>query len=385
MMPALARLALALLAVGCGASPVPDTGTALDVGAIDASGDVGRVATPSADAPIDAPPPRPLRLYTAQGDGQVVAFAIDAAGELTEVGRVALSGGPSFLDVDAAGRHAVVALEGSSEVVLLALEAGNGIPSVLGSRRSSEGGGPAHVAFDRTGAFALVANYGGGTVASLPVSAGGLEPSGSSRAPGARAHQIVPSRAGGWVLVPCLGDDLVAALALDASGTLTDGPVYRTDTGQGPRHLAFGAGVVYLANELASTVETLSFSEATGALARTQRLSTLPASFGGINSVAEIAVHPAGSTVYVSNRGHDSIAVFAVEADGTLRFVEHAMLEARRPRSFGLDPSGTWLFAGAQGDDLIVRFRVEPDGTLTRDGTIPTSGAPTFVGVFAIE
>lgn len=379
-----ARLALLAILAGCGGTAPADVGTS---GGDAPAHDVPEAGldAPARDAPVDAPPPRPVRLFTAQGDGQVVVLEIALDGSLIEVGRVALAGGPSFLDVDPTGARALVALEGASEVALLALEPGTGRPSVLGARRSSEGAGPAHVAFDRSGGWALAATYGGGTVASWPVTAGGLGASASTRAPGARAHQIVPSATNRWMLVPCLGDDRVAVLSFDpATGALGSGPTYTTDAGQGPRHLVLGTGVVYLANELLSTVETLTFDEASGALTRTQRLSTLPAAFSGTNSVAEIALHPDGRTLYVSNRGHDSIAVFAVEDDRSLRLVEHALLEARRPRSFAIDPSGTWLFAGAQADDVIVRFRIEADGTLTRDGATATSGAPTFVGVFAI-
>lgn len=128
----------------------------------------------------------------------------------------------------------------------------------------------------------------------------------------------------------------------------------------------------------------LSLEQSTGVLTTRSTVSSLPAGFSGSNPTAEIALHPNERFLYVSNRGHDSIAIFAID-DGALSPMGHAPLMARTPRSFAVDPRGRLLLTGAQSDDEIVRFGIETDGSLRRLGTTPTSGAPTFVGIFEVQ
>lgn len=329
------------------------------------------------------------RVYTAQDDGQIVVHTLsEVDGSLTELGRTAVPGGSSFLAIDGAGARGAAVLEGGGEVVALAYAPGSGLVREVGARRSSEGGGPTHVSVDRSGQWAFVANYGGGTVASFRFAAdGSLDAASDTEAPGARAHMIATSPANRWALVPCLGDDRVAVLAFDASsGTLAPSSVHASADGAGPRHFAItrDGTFVYVNGELDSTVEVLAFSESTGVLTHVQTITTLPPGFSGTNSTAEILLGPDERYLFVSNRGHDSIAVFRVQPDHTLEAHGHAALEARRPRSFAIDPSGTWLLAGAQDDDVVVSFRIGADGSLTRTGASPTTGSPTFVGIFAI-
>jgi 6-phosphogluconolactonase len=215
----------------------------------------------------------------------------------------------------------------------------------------------------------------------------GLGDSSDTAAPGMRAHQILTTPSNDWVLVPCLGANHVATLAFDEeAGTFEDGSELDTAAGAGPRHVAISAdgATVYLTNELNSTVQVLALDESTGVLTARSTVSSLPSGFSGSNSTAEIALHPNGRVLYVSNRGHDSIAIFAIQDDGTLTAMGHALLMARTPRSFAVDPSGHFLLAGAQNDDEIVRFRIETDGSLTRLGSTSTTGAPTFVGIFEV-
>ena len=332
---------------------------------------------------------RETRVYTAQDDQQIVVHSLsDTDGSLVELGRTRVTGGSSFLAIDAAGSRGAAVLEGGDEIVGLRFAPGSGVVTEAGMRRSSRGGGPTHVSLDVTGRWALLANYGGGTIASYALDdAGALSASADDESPGARAHQIVTTPSNSWALVPCLGADHVAVLAFDAArGTLMPSSTRSADPGAGPRHLAITADgrFVYVNNELDSTLDVLSFDDATGALAHLQTVSTLPAGFSGANSTAEIALGPGERFVYVSNRGHDSIAIFAIGADHRVEARGHARLEARRPRSFAIDPAGRWLLAGAQDDDVVVSFRIEADGSLTRTVTSATTGSPTFVGAFAI-
>jgi 6-phosphogluconolactonase len=123
-------------------------------------------------------------------------------------------------------------------------------------------------------------------------------------------------------------------------------------------------------NELASTVTAFAWDSARGTLTETQTISTLPAGFEGASTGAEIEVHPSGRWLYVSNRGHDSLAVFSVEAvTGRLTLVEHAAARGRTPRNFAFDASGRWLIVTSHGSESAAVFRVDAEtGRLTPAG-----------------
>lgn len=370
-----------MLAICCAEplAPGPDANDA-----IDASRDAGLDASrDDADATT-----RSTRLYVAQDDDVIVSHALDVRdGTLVELGRTPIAGGASFLAVDARGVLGALVLEDGHEVVAFGVDVG-GVVHERGPRRNARGLGPTHVSIDPSGRHALVADYGSGDVASFAFSSDGtLEEATTALRAGDNAHQVVVSPSGSLALVPCKGADHVAVLGFDAAtGLLAPRSLYATEPGQGPRHLVLGADgrYAYLANELGSRLEVLALDEAHATLTHRQSISTLPAGDATPNTAAEIALGVGERFVYVSNRGHDSIAIFEIGADHLVTPRGHVLLEARRPRSFAIDPSGRWLFAGAQADDVIVRFRIEDDGALTRIGTTPTSGSPTFVGIFSI-
>ncbi len=183
-----------------------------------------------------------------------------------------------------------------------------------------------------------------------------------------------------------LGLDKVLSYRFDAGrATLeaNDPPFVMVKPGSGPRHLAFhpNGRWAYVINEMGGTMLAFTYDAARGALHEIQSLSTLPADFAGENTCAEVAVHPNGRFVYGSNRGHNSIAVFAVdEASGQLTLVEHQSTLGRTPRGFALDPSGRWLLAGNQSSDNIQVFRVDPaTGRLTPTEWKIEVGSPSCV------
>ncbi|HEX6626676.1 MAG TPA: beta-propeller fold lactonase family protein, partial [Gemmatimonadaceae bacterium] len=140
--------------------------------------------------------------------------------------------------------------------------------------------------------------------------------------------------------------------------------------GAGPRHIAFHPALplVFVANELDSTVATLRFDAERGTLSPLSTRSTLPAGWTGTNYPADIHVAPSGRTVYVSNRGHNSIAVFSLaELTGELTLEQTVSTEGDWPRNFTLHPSGRWLLVANQRSDSIVVFdRDQGSGKLTR-------------------
>lgn len=274
------------------------------------------------------------------------------------------------------------------------IEPGSG-KLVLLNQQPSGGTGPCHLSVDHTGACVLVANYTGGSVAALPIDADGklgkvsvsLQHHGSSvnpdRQAGPHAHQILPDPANRFALGCDLGLDKVFVYRLDpAQARLTPNapPFFSVTPGSGPRHITFaGSGrVAYLINEMGSSLKVLDYDANAGVLSEIQTISTLPKDFKGQNIAAEVQVHPSGSFVYASNRGHDSIAVFAADsASGRLKLLEHVSCGGKTPRHFTFDPTGHWLLVENQDSNNIVVFRADAQsGHLEPTGERVQLGAP---------
>lgn len=297
--------------------------------------------------------------------------------------------------------YAVEELE-EGAVSAFRFDPGSGAAMPLG-RQQSGGSSPAHLCVDRSGEWLLVANYGSGTVAVLPIGDdGSLGAATHTVRHGGRgvhperqtqphAHCVAVDPANRFALVADLGLDKVMLYRFDAArGTLLphDPPAAAIQPGAGPRHLAFhpSGRWVYVINELDSTLVACTYDAAEGRLEPVQRVSTLPEGFAGTSTTAAVRVAPSGRFVYGSNRGHDSIAVFAVDpAVGTLTYVEHVSTEGQTPRDFNIDPTGRFLLAANQDSDTIVTFRVDPErGTLTSTGHVIEAMSPVCV-VFGDE
>jgi 6-phosphogluconolactonase len=193
-----------------------------------------------------------------------------------------------------------------------------------------------------------------------------------ARQEGPHAHEAVFSPDNRYLLVPDLGLDQVLVYRFDAArGTIApnDPPFAVVAPGSGPRHLVFhpNGKVVYVLNEMASTVTAFHYDAAKGALQEFQALSALPAGFHGASTTAEIVVNAAGSGVYASNRGHDSIAFFHIQPElFRLTPAEHTATLGKTPRHFTLDPDGKFLLVSNQDSGSIVVFQVHPrTGELT--------------------
>jgi 6-phosphogluconolactonase len=239
------------------------------------------------------------------------------------------------------------------------------------------------VSLDRGGRVLLVANYLGGTVALIPVQPDGAlaapaqivkhSGSGPNRESQAapHAHCILADPANRFALAADLGADRVFLYRLDLSANSlrhVEGGDAIMRPGAGPRHLAFHPTLplVFVANELDSTVATLRFDAERATLSTLDVRSTLPATWTGTSYVADIHIAPSGRSLYVSNRGHDSIAVFSVTGSGALALEQAVSTEGDWPRNFSLDPSGRWLLVANQRSDSIVVFSRDPEsGRLT--------------------
>lgn len=316
-------------------------------------------------------------------------------GKLNPIGVVGETTNPSFLAIHPNGKNLYAVGEGKGgTVTAFSIDRSSAKLTQLNSQ-STKGSGPCYVSVDKTGRNVLVANYGGGSIAVFPVdpkdgklheSSAYVEHKGSGadkkRQSKAYAHCIKPSPDNRFAVVSDLGMDEVLVYAFNAAaGTLKLSSEAKLSPGTGPRHFAFHpkGRMVYVIGELNSTVTAFAWDN--GQMHERQKISTLPADFKGENNTtAEIVVHPSGKWLYGSNRGHDSIARFALDKSGKMTLVDHTPSGGQIPRNFALDPSGKWLIAAHQKTDNIVVFRIEPgSGKLTRTGDSVEVGSPVCV------
>ncbi len=329
--------------------------------------------------------------YTEGGrrDGIYLVRMDSTTGALRHAGAVDAGPNPSFLTIHPEGRvlYAVneVAKSGDAatgSVRAYAIDAATGTLTLV-NEQPSEGAAPCYVSTDRKGRAVFVANYTGGTVAMMPLddanaltrAAQVLQHVGTgpvtARQERAHAHCIIPHPSNKFVLAADLGVDRVLVYTFnDETGALAH--VEQSDAvmppGTGPRHLVFHPTLplVFVAGELNSTVTAWRCAEASGALFIRQTISTLPASFRGANFPADIHVSPSGRHLYVSNRGHNSVAVFSINSTtGVLTQLQVMSTGGDWPRNFSLDPTGRWLLAANQRSGSVVVFaRDEESGRL---------------------
>jgi 6-phosphogluconolactonase len=264
------------------------------------------------------------------------------------------------------------------------------------NHRPSGGAGPCHVSVDPSGEVVLAANYSGGNEICLGVAAdGGLEPAtadgvlGHTRAddPAAKplAHSIDACPDGRFAIACDKGLDRVFIHELDVPrATLREHAATTIAAGSGPRHSAMhpGGRFAYVVNERGMTVTALAYDPRAGTLTPLQTLSTLPDGVQGKGlSTAEIAVHPSGRFLYASNRGHDSIAVFAVdEATGRLTFRGAEPIRGKTPRHFAIAPGGRFLLAAGQNSSTVTVFAIDPStGALEFTGRTVAVPAPACI------
>jgi 6-phosphogluconolactonase len=268
----------------------------------------------------------------------------------------------------------------------------------------SRGADPCYITVDKTGKFVLVANYTGGSVIVYPILDDGRLGEASAfvqhtghgpnaeRQEGPHAHSIDLSPDNRFAFVDDLGLDELLVYEFDAAkGSLTpnDPPFAKLDPGAGPRHFALrpDGKFAYVISEMGHTVTVFSNDAAGGRLQHLQTVTTLPKDFKGRNDDAEIQVHPSGKFLYGSNRGDDSIAIYAIsKSEGTLAQQGGVHTGGKEPRSFEIDPTGTLLFAANQKSDNIVIFKIDTKtGKLTPTGQVLDVGSPVCVKFVAID
>lgn len=326
--------------------------------------------------------------YTHPGKSRGIYVLRRDGGVLTPLHVVEDVADPAFLALGPGHRHlyCVNWLKPAGQMSAFGVEPDGDLRFV--NRVPAGGADPCHLCVAPTGRFVLNACHESGTAAVLPIRAdGGLEPPsdvvqqvGSGPRPAqthARAHFVDFDPNGRFVLVCDKGADKVFVYRLDANaGKLipNDPPFAQLHPGAGPRHFAFhpSGRFVYVNNEQDSTLSAFAYDAERGALEHLQTGPTVPAGYDRPNTSSEIQMAPSGRFVYVSNRGHDSIAIFALDgATGCFEPAGHEPSSGETPRYFALDPSGAWLFACNQNSDTIVTFAVDPaSGQLRATGDL---------------
>lgn len=314
---------------------------------------------------------------------------------LVPMGLAAESANPSFLALDAKRRLIFAVNEqAAGGVSAFAVDAATGGLKPI-NRVSSGGAGPCHLALDPSGRYLAVANYDDGSVAVIPVAADGrlgeascvVHHHGKSvnpdRQTGPHAHCVTFDPTGRLLFVCDLGLDQILAYRFDsATGRLTpaDPAFTAVKPGSGPRHLVFrpDGRFAYGINELASSITTYAYDSAAGRLGEVETVSSLPAYFDGPNLAAEISVRPDGKFLYASNRGNETVVLFAVDPDkGTLTYVEEQETGGKRPRHFGIEPSAKHLAIANQDSDSLLVCRIdEGNGRLKPSGVFAQCPSP---------
>jgi 6-phosphogluconolactonase len=350
--------------------------------------------------------------YTQEGSESkgIYAYRFDSAtGQLTPIGLGAETTNPSFLAAHPNHRFIYAVNEVSNyqgqksgAVSAFAIDRATGKLTLL-NQVGSKGGDPCYITVDKSGKYVLVANYAGGSVAVFPVLEDGKLGEASAfvqhtghgtnpeRQEAPHAHSIDLSPDNHFAIVDDLGLDQTLVYRFDsAKGSLdADNPkIGKAAPGAGPRHFAFhpNGHFAYVINEMQSTVSVFRY-DAAGDLQPLQTISSLPKTFAGHDESAEIQVHPSGKFLYASNRGHDSIAVFAIDpSKGTLTPLEYDSTKGASPRNFQIDPTGSLLFAANEKSDNIAVFRINPQtGRLTPTGKVLELSQPVCVEFVAIE
>ncbi|MHB1629975.1 MAG: lactonase family protein [Bacilli bacterium] len=306
------------------------------------------------------------------------AYYLDAhAGVVQPVGSLAGVENPSFLALHPHEDvlYAVSERETGAEVAAVALLPSNRMQIL--NRQACTGSGPCHLSLNSAGTRLVTANYAGGSVSLFSVLPNGhigpevqrIAHHGKGVHPVRQTephpHAAVFDPTDRRVLVPDLGTDRVAVYEIGGDHTrLSPLRKLRMPDGAGPRHIAFapGGSHMYVINELNSTITVCAYDSRDGVIEPTQTVTTIHGDAPADNYPAGVAVSASGEFLYASNRGQDSIAVFAVDREnGRLRYKEHVAALGKTPRHFTITPDGRHLLAANQDSDNIATFRIDPE------------------------
>ena len=341
--------------------------------------------------------------YTGKmSQGIYVSRLNTATGEMSTPALAGAMANPSWVTIHPSRKYLFAVSEGGPKggsVAGFAIGADGKLTPI--NSQAPNGNGPCHLAIDETGKTIVVSNYGDGSISSLAIGADGqLAPSawvdkhptlGTKQKPPGHASEFAP---GNQFALSCdAGLDRIYTYRFTAAtGELSAAePAFTPTTADThPRHLVFSADgkFCYNIDEHSLTVTAFTFDARRGTLQQIQSLPSIPVGFDGKDgSTAEIILHPSGKFLYGSNRGHDSIVTYAIDAaSGKLTLVGHTSTQGKTPRGFGVDPTGRWLIVGNQGSDSVFLFKIDQStGALAPTGTHFEVGAPVCLKFLEVK
>lgn len=329
-------------------------------------------------------------------EGIYAATMDESSGRIAIAGVIAGVRNPSYVAVSPGGRRIYCVQEtfagDDPRLLAFALDGSGASARPVGSV-ASRGGEPCHITLDPKGRFVFVANYGSGSVAAFPLDPDGgivdapaiVQHRGSGpnrRQDGPRMHAVQSDSAGEHVVVCDLGTDTVAVYPVSERGIEAARRVseFHPEPGSGPRQLAFSpdGSRLFVVNEFSARVDSLAY--AAGRLTPVDSAAMLPEDWRGDNLAAAVVIHPNGRFGYSSNRGHDSIAIFSVAADGRLRVLGWQHQGVEFPRDIAIDPSGRFLLAANQNRQEIITYAIDAGtGMLAPTGEVLSVASPSCI------
>lgn len=311
-------------------------------------------------------------------------------GRLTEVEAVAVEGAPGALGTDPQRKYLFASLRSNSSLASFRIDPNTGKLKPLSTATLPKGENAAFVGTDRTGRWLISASYSAGKVVVHRINDDGTiqSPAVQTVDTTQTAHSAFTDRDNRYLFVPHVKPNAVYQFRLDpATGKLTDAGKAAGGTEKaGPRHLAIHPtqNLAFTSDESGSSITAYRFAPDSG-LKPVQTLSTLPADFKDRNSTAEVKVHPSGKYVWVSNRGHDSLAGFAIDDTGKLTAIGQTPTE-KTPRSFDVDPDGRYVLSAGEGSGKLAVFQVDPaTGKLTRLHTQDVGKSLSWVQIVKLD
>lgn len=339
-----------------------------------------------------------VRLYigtfSVRGSEGIYVYDWDLnTGQFQEIQTLSGRESPSFLTIHpngkylySANREGIVEGENWGSVSAYAIDQATGKLSVLNDR-SAFGAGACHVNTDHTGRLLYVSNYGEGNFTVYPILENGRIGENKynfqyeGRGPNANRqekphlHSAMPSPDNRYVFAADLGTDRLYAYRVKARRAKlkpAKTPWVEIEPGGGPRHFTFhpNGKWVYVAEELSAHVTAFQYNAGRGAMRKIQRLSTLPEGYDDPSFCADIHVHPNGRFLYVSNRGHNSLAIYRIDQQtGRLSLIDTPGVEGNWPRNFLISPDGRWCLVANERSDNIAVFSIDGEsGKLTFTG-----------------
>jgi 6-phosphogluconolactonase len=336
--------------------------------------------------------PGPLVVYVSDGDAQVHLWSADETGSLTASATYDTGPGAGQLAIHPDGRHLyATARLGPDGPRIFAYEIAPDSGSLTQLGVTPIGLSPVYLAIDPSGQVAMIADYGSGAIETYAIAGDFTIAAGPAyaQAVGEQPHAIVTDPSGTHVYVPHLGSNEIWQFSLDpATGQLTPLTPATVDAppGAGARHLSFhpSGEHAYLSGEVSDTLSHFSRAAASGQLTLLETVTSLPPQFdGAANTTADVHVAPDGASVYLSNRGHDSIAMFTLDPrSGAPALLGQVSTEAA-PREFDVDPAGAYLYAAGQDSGQLAGYMIDPNGGLPMQiGTWPIGGSPAWCCAF---